>query len=313
MTRTFTCAAMAAIMVLETACDPKAKAGGSGIAGASASQLSSEYESCSSSLECVPGLRCADGTCRLAKASVVGDYHAAVGMKALKAGELEAAIAAYGEAVNQYKASNEIEVPVVLYCEQGHALTQLRRNPEYAELAARVLHRCVMGTPNGSELRKQALADLALLGDVGLDPLLLARPEAGDRYMTKAPKRPPAESLKVTVGGDIRTRARSYQSFVEQLETSEMRDALLPCWEQYWKATTKTELTLTFPFKHRFHEGVYEEEDRYKLSVGESPATSDPALAAAHQCAAGVLETFAKEFRGGSGSWSGDATITLGD
>ncbi len=313
MIRTFVCLALTASLALAVACDPRAKPGNSSKGGGSGSQLSTEYESCSSSLECVPGLRCADSICRSPKTSVVADYHAAVGRHALKEGKVDTAIAEYVEAVNQYKADDDVEVPVALYCEQGAALVQARRNPEHGELAARVLHRCVLGTPHGSEIRRRALDNLALLGEVGLDPLLLARPEAGDRYLTKAPKRPPTDALKISVTGDIHTNSRSYQAFVTQLQSPTMRDKLVPCWEQYWKATTKTTLAVTIPLKHRFYEGVYESQDGYKLFVGDAPTPADAALAAATMCVSAAMNEFAKDFKGGSGSWSGDAIITIAE
>jgi hypothetical protein len=313
MIRTFVCLALTASLALVVACDPRAKAGNATKGGGSGSQLSTEYESCTSSLECVPGLRCADDICRSPKTSVVADYHAAAGRRALAEGKVDTAIAEYVEAVNQYKADDDVEVPVALYCEQGSALVQARRDPEHGELAARVLHRCVLGTPNGSAIRRRALDDLALLGDVGLDPLLLARAEAGDRYLTKAPKRPPTDSLKVAVTGDVRTSSRSYQTFITQMQSPAMRDKLAPCWEQYWKATTKTALAVTVPLKHRFYEGVYESQDGYKLYIGDAPAPADAALAAATMCVSSAMTEFAKEFKGGSGSWGGDVVITIGE
>jgi len=313
MTRTLVFVALAASVALAVACDPRAKAGNAAKGGGSGSQLSTEYESCTSSLECVPGLRCADEVCRSPKTSIVADYHAAVGRRALAEGKVDTAIAEYVEAVNQYKADDNVDVPVSLYCEQGAALVQARRNPEHAELAARVLHRCVLGTPNGSALRRRALDDLALLGDVGLDPLLLARAEPGDRYLTKAPKKPPTDSLRVTITGDVRTSSRSYQTFVTQMQSPAVRDMLAPCWEQYWKATSKTSLAVTVPLKHRFYEGVYESQDGYKLVVGDAAAPADAALAAATMCVSAAMNDFAKDFKGGSGSWGGDVIITIGE
>jgi len=312
MTRTSLCLVLAAIVTAAFACDPRAKAGSTGKGGGTGSQLSTEYESCASSLECVPGLRCADGHCRSPKTSVVGDYHAAVGKRALREGKTELAITEYGEAVNQYKADNDVDVPVALYCAQGHALAQQRRNPEYAEMAARVLHRCVLGTPNGSHLRVTALADLALLSDVGLDPLLLARAEPGDRYMTKAAKRPATDALKITVAG-LATKARSYQAFTTQLAAPPARDKLVACWEVYWKASSKSSMTVSVPLKHRFYEGVYESQDGYKLSIGDVTPPADASLAAATTCVHTALTGFAKDFRGGSGSWNGSAVITVSE
>jgi hypothetical protein len=295
------------------ACDPSAKASGSDglVAGASAS---ARYESCGSTLQCKPGLRCVDGICTDETASVLGDYHAAAGKRLLERGDIDGAVAAYSKAVSQYQADG-IEVPPALYCAQGKALSAGRKVAENAELGARVLHRCVSGTPAGSLLRAEAMAELALLGDVGLDPLHLARTDEADRYITGAPRRPPSDSIGVKAEGDSRTSAASYRNFLDLLGSDQVREELLPCWEAHWKATQNKQVAVTLPFRYRFHEGLYQDQDRYRLTIeGDAPAGGSPEVAA-QRCVREALAPLADEYsrRGGAGRWDANITVTLGD
>ena len=299
-----------ATLVLFCACD--AKANSSEQRATNSGEQSREYESCASTRQCASGLRCADAVCRLEANSILGDYHAAAGALALAAGDTEEAITAYGEAVNQYKAANNLEAPVALFCAQGHALTVKRKTPEYANLAARVLHRCVLGMPAGSQTRSLALADLAQLAEVGLDPLLLAQ-EPGDSYMTKKAKAPARDTVKVKATSTVTTKSRSHTAFLAKLESPELLQALLPCWDAFTATTGEGTMTVAFAFKHRFYEGVYESQDGYKLSMEDGPAPSGPANLAAHQCALTALTPVVKEFRGGSGRWDGTISIAVGE
>ncbi len=299
---------LATVLAAMSGCDAKANSSDQG--GSGKAQQSREYESCSSSRQCGAGLRCADMVCRSERTSILGDFHAAAAEVALEDNDNKRAIAQYTEAVNQYKAA-DLEVPLALYCAQGHALTLERKNAEYADLAARVLHRCALGTPNGSALRTRALEDLALLLEVGLDPLLLAQ-EPGDHYMTKKPMRPERDDVKVKAVSSISTSSRSYDAWITELQSPATREKLLPCWDKYSEDSGESTLSVTLDFKHRFVQGIYEEQDGYKLSVGDAPAAGDPATVAAAACVHGVIEPMAKEFRGGSGRWDGDITITLG-
>jgi hypothetical protein len=299
-----------ALIVVLCACD--AKANSSEERSTNNGQQSREYESCASTRQCASGLRCADDICRLEANSILGDYHAAAGALAMAAGDIEDAITAYGEAVNQYKAANNLDVPVALFCAQGHALTTKRKTPEYANLAARVLHRCVLGMPAGSNMRSLALSDLARLAEVGLDPLLLAQ-EPGDSYMTKKAKAPARDSLKVKVTSAVSTKSRSHDNLVTKLGSPELLQALLPCWDAFAAAGGEGAMAVAVTFKHRFHQGVYESQDGYKLSMEDGPAPAGAANVAANGCARTALAPMVKEFRGGSGRWDGVITIALGE
>lgn len=290
-------------------CDPSAKAQGAGESGMGM-QLSQEYETCSASTKCASGLRCAAGQCRAQDAVIIADYHAAAGERAFRAKELERAVAAYAEAVNLYKASGDREPPLWLYCDQGHVLAAARDNQEYAELGARVLHRCARLAPVGSAERERALADLALLGDAGLDPLLLAT-ETADKYLTKAPRMPSADRIKLTVQSSARTSASSHTDFVAELGTPAMRERLLSCWETYAKATRDERMAVTFSFKNRFVRGTYADDDGYKLAMEDAAPATTPAAVAATACAKPVVAELTSGFKGGSGGWDGDITLML--
>ncbi len=289
------------LILLLAACDSSAKAT-DGRGGSTAVVPSRQYESCASTDECESGLRCVDSVCRAAEAVVVGDYHAAVGARALASGDLEQAVRSYAEAANQYKAAGKDPPPIWLDCAHGHALTAARQNKDYAELAARVLHRCVTSAPVGSALRGRGLADLAELGDLGLDPLILATNPPADVYLTKGPKKPAADAVKVTVQGDGKASGPGWDQLVAAITGA--RAQLLPCWEQHGQGGT---VAVPFRFRNRFVQGEYEDSDRYLLSAQDAPG-GEPA---ARACVAAVLVPIVKEYRGRT-AFDTVATISLG-
>jgi hypothetical protein len=302
--------AAALALPLGAACDQSAKATS---ADGVETHGSAEYETCSATVHCKSDLRCVDGVCRSSVASALGDYYAAVGQRELSRDNVEAAVAAYTRAVNQYKVE-ELPIPSDLFCAQGHALAMDRDNQENAELGARVLHRCVRDLPARSRWRTQALADLAILGDVGLDPMLLGAKDDADRYLTKAPKTPSIDKVDVQVKSTVSSSASTYTGFVQKLTSDEIRDALLPCWKVYNDSTKEKTVSVTLSFKYYFYQGYYADQDRHKLDIkGEPPAPTTPqaiAEACVHGVVAPVADAHSKS--AGSGSWSGDITLVIG-
>src|SRR5574338_199662 len=63
----------------------------------------------------------------------------------------------------------------------------------------------------GNQLRVQGLADLAMLGEAGLDPLALGRTQLADVYLTRAPQKPATDKLQVTVTATPSVDKKSYQ------------------------------------------------------------------------------------------------------
>src|ERR1044071_420175 len=152
------------VLCLVTACDSHATASDPQSGGGRAEQKGREYESCSATLHCQDELRCFDGMCRRAKRSNVGDYYAALGALQRTRGDMEAAIASYAQALAHYDADKAAgNLPPDVDCAYGATLAAARAKKEHAELAARVLHRCILSVPVGSALRDGALANLALL------------------------------------------------------------------------------------------------------------------------------------------------------
>jgi hypothetical protein len=295
------------LLSLLAACDNSAKAV-DGRGSGPAVLPSHQYESCAATVDCESGLRCVDGACRSPDAVVVGDYHAAVGARALAAGDLDKAVAAYAEASNQYKAAGK-EAPTWLDCAQGHALIAARDNKEHAELAARVLHRCVTAAPVGSAMRGRGLADLAELGDLGLDPLILATPPtSADAYLTKgpvAPKAPPIDKVKVTVTSDGKASGKGWDALVAAVTGA--RPALLPCWTAHGGEKAGS-VAIAVRFRNKWEQSDIDEElDRYRLYA--EPAEGGDA--AAGKCAVDALKPVVKDFRG-TGGFDTIATITLG-
>lgn len=250
------------VLVLLIGCDARATAqdpqsGGGG--GAPRSEARSrEYESCAASMNCQEPLRCSDHVCRRAARSTIGDYQAAVGAAAGGRGEHDAAIAAYALALAQYQAE-KLELPPDLDCAYGAALVAGRKKREHAELGARVLHRCVLAVPVGSALRAQALAQLAVLGESGLDPSALG-PKLADRYLTKAPPKPSADKLTIAIAANPPTNAKSYPLVAAKLEDAALRPGFVACWEAYSAATKQEALAVALPLRLAYVQSEYDDD-----------------------------------------------------
>lgn len=265
------------------ACDSKATASDPQ-AGGRAEQKSREYESCSASLHCADDLRCFDNTCRRSARSAVGDYYAAVGAAARARGEADAAIAAYAQALGQYEAEKVAGgVPPELDCAYGAALAAGKAKKSTAELAARVLHRCVLTVPAGSALRTQAFAQLATLADSGLDPIVLGAGKTADLYLSKAPAAPATDKLAITVAATPQP-AKSFPAIQAALTGPAVRPALVACWEAAYTATKKNALTATVALKSSWVESEeYEDAGRFVLRVEPAPAGADAGAACVRQ------------------------------
>jgi hypothetical protein len=300
------------VILLVTACDPNAKPSADEGLLTSKERLSRQYESCARTSDCADDLRCYHDICRVTRASVVGDYHAAAGALALQAGEVNRAVEAYTAAVNRYQ-SDKLDVPLEVLCGKGEALVALdplADSRDQAELAARTLHECLRAAPVGASVRQRALAALARLGAAGLDPELLARDEPMNAYLTQQPAKPATSALTVKATGDVKKGSRAYTEFLEHLQSEAIRDKLVPCWEASWKATKSKTFAVTLGFKYYFHEGYDESEDRDKMTIkSAAPAEGTP-----ERCAHDVLGPVAEEFskaRRGAGRWDGNVSLVL--
>jgi hypothetical protein len=280
-------AALASMVVVWAACDPRATA--SGTAGR-ADQKSHEYESCSASAQCQDELRCFDHACRRTARSTVGDYYAAAGAYARSRGDIEAATAAYAQALAHYDA-DKVPLPPDVDCAYGAALAAARTKRDHAELGARVLHRCLLAAPAGSRLRDQALADLATLGDAGLDPVLLGASKLADLYLTKRPARPATESLAISVTASPMPAGKSFPQIPDKLGAPELRGALVACWEAYSAAAHRDALTVTLGLKSILTPSDYDDEPATFATRLEPPALPPGSPeAAAEACVRAVAE-----------------------
>ena len=242
-------------------------------------------------MQCVDELRCFDHVCRRIARSTVGDYYAASGAIARGKGDLEVAVAAYMQALGHYDAE-KLALPPDVDCAYGAALAAAKRKKEHAELAARVLHRCVLSVPVGSRLREQALADLAGLADIGLDPVLLGAAKLADLYLTKGPIRPPTDKLTVAVTPSPAPSGKSYALVPEKLAEPDLRAALVACWDAYNNASRKDALTVTIGVKSSYIASEFEDEPG-TFVVKLEPAVALPAgspEAAADGCVRQIVE-----------------------
>lgn len=290
-------------------CEAKAQREGT----AAADRLSAEYETCGATADCQEPLRCVDAMCRRGARTDVGDYHLAAGRLSLSRDNPDLAVKQLRDAERQYK-NEKLEVPPEVYCALGGALSRLRSDPLKAEEAAAKLHRCLGGLPAGSELRRQALDELAVLGDVGFDPVHLGSREVADRYLTKAPRKPPLERLQVQATASPTSNRESFTKWMALLGGPQGKQAVAPCWSAWWKATKEKELVVTLPWRYHFYLDPEEESrDRGMLKVERYKPAPDPNLAAAQKCVEEALSPIAAESAksGKDHRWKSSITLTI--
>jgi hypothetical protein len=304
--RSLACATF--VLAAVASCDSRAKA--SDPLGARADAKSREYESCGASMHCQDELRCFEHVCRRAARSSVGDYYAAVGAASRERGELEVAIDAYNRALGHYD-SEKTALPPDIDCAYGSTLAAARKKKEHAELAARVLHRCVLAVPVGSALRERALADLALLAETGLDPLTLGRSQVADVYLTRAPQKPSADKLSVQVTAMPPVDKKTFPLIPERLAQPDMKAALVTCWETYNAATRKEAMAVTIGLKWQYLPSEYEDEPgRYQPRLDPASTAAGPD-AVAESCVRAAVEPALKALTSVRDAFTTRLTITV--
>jgi hypothetical protein len=278
-----------ALLLFVVGCDSKATASDPPTGGVRAEQKSKEFESCGTSAHCADDLRCFDQMCQRPARSAVGDYYAALGRNALANGKPADAVAAYATALTHYDAE-KIPVPPALDCDYGAALAAGRSNKENAELGARVLHRCILAVPPASSMRTRAMNSLALLGEVGLDPLLIGGPKLADAYL-KGPVKPATDKLAVTLSA-APPPAKTMPLLEGKVAEPDVKAALVACWGQFHEAAKKDVLSATIGMKGGFVQGEYEDDPvRYVLKF-EAPVAfpAGSPEAAADACVRQIME-----------------------
>jgi hypothetical protein len=329
-------APVAALWMATAGCDPTAKSVSGGTEGQTSDRRSREHETCSRSADCIGDLRCFDGVCRRGKLSVLGDLYTALGDRAIAAGEAAQASEAYAQALSRYE-QEKIDPPAQLLCALGGALTnEPGADKQKLERAARVLHRCLNGSPAGSFQRQRALTDLAALMGHGLDPATLTRREPADGYLTREVEEQPAaaaaataaapasgaaaapksDALQVSVKLEGRSRAGSYKKFIAYLEkTPDLRQALAPCWKAHFEKTKKDTMAVDVPLQYGH---TWDEDETFMSTWIKLPekkeATAEPTLAEAVTCAREALTPLfaaqGKKLREES-RWQAVATFTV--
>lgn len=283
---------VAGALALLLGCDARATSTDPQISIPRSDQKSLEFESCGATVHCADALRCFNQTCRRTTRSRVGDYLAALGSSLRARGRLPDAVAAYADALARYQ-SDKLDAPPDIDCAYGGALAASKGKKEQTELAARVLHRCLLAVPKGSALYAQALSDLTVLADLGLDPAALARDEAADLYLTKPPVRKSADAVVISTTASPAPTGKTFGVVLERIGQADLRPALLACWEAYATAAQRDDLSVSFGIKSRYVASEYDDEPGY-YGLTFTPGTASGALAAAEQCVRDALESLKK-------------------
>jgi hypothetical protein len=293
------------LVLLVVACKPRVRAGDE----AESRPAASEWESCATTADCGEGLRCLAQTCRRAASSRLGEYNWVAGQVALERGQKEQATVRFEEAMSQFE-KEQVEPPAGLLCDYGEALRRRAGDAKSSEQAARLLHRCLLAAPWGTAEHARALRELVELEPLGLDPSLVARDTAGDRYLVKEVKRPPPV-VKVEVTPKQVARDPGYQAWVARLGGDEVRKLLLGCWEKHGEGA---EVTVVIGSKLRARLG---DDDIYlggTLELLPDPSREQGAAAPAIEtCLRESLGELAAESakKGHNDSWTGSVSIAF--
>jgi hypothetical protein len=260
-------------------------------------QKSREFETCSATPNCGPELACFDQVCRRTSRSVVGDYFAAVGARAFARGDADGAVAGYTEALAKYDA-DKVPLPPEIDCAYGAALAQNKARKEQTELAARVLHRCVLSVPVGASLRQRALNDLASLADAGLEPSTLAKTTLADLYLTRVPLLVNT-THSVTVSAVPVPAGKSFVTVMETLNSDLSKSTLMNCWETFNATTKRDALTIEVGSKARYVEPEYiEDRGRFVISLDGTAGAGASAEVAADACVRTAIDAACKRVVG---------------
>jgi hypothetical protein len=302
--------AIASLIVAAFAgCDSRAKA--SDPQSSRPEAKSKEYESCGASLHCQDDLRCFDNVCRRGARSTVGDYYAALGTVSRTRGDLELAIDSFNKALGHYD-SEKIALPPDIDCAYGATLAAAKAKKENAELAARVLHRCVLAVPVGSSMRTQALTDLASLTDAGLDPLALGRTALADVYLTNAPQKPESKPVSVTITANPPVDKKTFPMVTERLSQPDMKTALVACFDVYSAASKKDTMAVSIGIKWSYIASEYEDEPgRFTSKVDPAIAMPPGPEASADQCVRAAVEPALKALNTVRDAFATKLTITV--
>jgi hypothetical protein len=302
--------AIASLVVAAFAgCDSRAKATDPQAARPEAK--SKEYESCGASMHCQDDLRCFDNVCRRGARSTVGDYYAALGSVSRARGDLDRAVDSFNKALGHYD-SEKIALPPDVDCAYGATLAAAKAKKENAELAARVLHRCILAVPVGSALRTQALTDLANLTDAGLDPLALGRTALADVYLTGAPQKAETKPVGVTIVANPPVDKKTFPLVTDRLSQPDMKTALIACFDVYNAASKKDTMTVSIGIKWTYTASEYEDEPgRFASKLDPAIAMPPGPEAAADQCVRAAVEPALKALTTVRDAFATKLTITV--
>jgi|GEM_PF-1421920 len=299
------------LIALLGACDSRAKAADPTGTHGSSEQKSKELESCGTSSHCVDGLRCFEHICKRTARSTVGDFYAALGAQQRMKGDLESSLSSYGQALGHYDAE-KIALPPDVDCAYGTALATAKSNKEHAELAARVLHRCLLAVPVGSSLRDRALVDLAGLNEAGLDPLTLGRAALADVYLTRTPSTPSSDKLTVTATANPAVTGTSFQAIPNRLDEPDTKGGLVACWQAYNAAAHKDAINVVIGVTVTYRASEYEDEPGSYVTKIDPPVALPPGPdASADACVRAVVEPAIKDLKTLRDAFTSKLTVTI--
>lgn len=309
--------ALPVLALLGSACSPRVESSPERSGNASVPQAtlpavpSSVGETCGASADCERDLRCVDAVCLPERTSRLGDYQWAAGRAALDKGDPVAATEALQRAVAQYE-TEELPAPAALLCDTGAALARREGDARAGELAATLLHRCVLTAPAGGHDYHRGLAALASLEAIGLEPSLVGRDTVADSYLVGTAR--PSGEPPIMVTPVAAAKDKGFTAFTTNLSTTAKTD-LLNCHTRFTTATKKTQLAVGLDLKNKAVLGDDDAVVGAKLDATlalTSPDLDATAAECVRAAVAKAAQEFAKDRKASSGSWSGTITVTIG-
>jgi hypothetical protein len=283
------------VAACDTRAQPAAAQGGGAGPVMDPERVSKELESCSRTDDCTPGLRCFDTVCRRTDRDVQADYLAARAANRRSTGDLTHALADFAEAVSMYDGKS----PVDIDCAYGDALVEARADKEKAELGARVLHRCVNAAPAGSPLREAALQKIALLDELGFDPVHLDKTDPADVYLSKAAPVVAKGPSGVDIKADPAPTGKTWTATADALAAA--KPTMLAC-------AKKPPVSVNVPLETQRHQ-EYDDEPPY-FTVRIDPKAPAPG-SDAEGCIRDAVTAAVKGVKGGGSDWTVTVVVTV--
>jgi hypothetical protein len=132
-----------------------------------------------------------------------------------------------------------------------------------------------------------------------------------DVFLSKQPSAPTSAKLTIGVSAEPTPNGKSWPVYSGRLNASELRPALVKCWETYYAATHTPQLAVSLGLKARYvTDPEYDDEGKWSISIDPANGLSGPD-AAADSCVRAAIEPVLKKPEGVRESFATRLTVTI--